>query len=73
MTVTTFTWKWNLDTCALTSNNKVCVGEKAFRLHQCSGVTRVEDVKDAICIHPHWSVSCTHTHRDTHTTNQYDA
>lgn len=45
------------DTPTLTSDNEVCIWEKAFSLHECSGVTRVENIKDAICIDPHWSVS----------------
>lgn len=41
----------------LTSDDQVCIWEKALSLHQRSGVARVENVKDAICIHPHRSVS----------------
>lgn len=41
----------------LTSNDQVCIWEKALSLHQRSGVAWVENVKDAICIHPHRSVS----------------
>lgn len=41
----------------LTSDNEVCVWEKAFSLHESSGMPRVKNVKDAICIHPDRSVS----------------
>jgi len=43
----------------LTSDDEVCIGEEAFSLHECSGVTRVENIKDAICIHPHRPLSWT--------------
>ena len=37
----------------------MCIWKEAFSLHESSGVTRVENIKDAICIDSHWSVSWT--------------
>lgn len=43
-------------THTLTTNDEVCIWEKAFSLHERSGVTGVENVEDAVCIDPHGSV-----------------
>lgn len=37
----------------------MCIWEEAFSLHEGSGVTWVEKIKDAICIDPHRSFSWT--------------
>lgn len=39
-----------------TSNYEVGVREEVLGLHESSSVSRVEEVEDAVCVHPDWSV-----------------